>query len=185
MNNISVLRARQWCLAVVAALSACATTTAIEQTPVTSEQPPGKPAESLPTSVPAQRPSCDDKTPLSLDFASWIKATGAHSYDVERCSFDKLLVNPPVFIQTVRISPETRQGQMMGIRMEAIRAKSVYTVLGYQNGDVVESINGFPMTTPANALAAYTSLKQRGQTMEVVVLLRRKGTLLRLVYSLK
>ena len=68
--------------------------------------------------------------------------------------------------------PEFRNGKNVGFRLFSIRPQSPYELVGFQNGDVVLSVNDIPMTTPDSALEAYT----RARTMSVLRFgLERRG----------
>jgi general secretion pathway protein C len=47
-----------------------------------------------------------------------------------------------------------------GIRLFGIRSDSLLGLLGIQNGDRLESINGFALGSPAEALEAYARLNR-------------------------
>jgi general secretion pathway protein C len=59
----------------------------------------------------------------------------------------------------VRVVPEQRDGKLIGVRLLGIRQGSVLGSLGLRNGDRLESINGFPIASPENALQAYAQLR--------------------------
>ena len=61
--------------------------------------------------------------------------------------------------QGARIVPETRDGKSAGFRLFSIRPDGPFAKIGLLNGDVVSSINGLEMTSPDQALLAYTKLK--------------------------
>jgi len=60
---------------------------------------------------------------------------------------------------TLRVVPEKKDGEIVGVRLFGIRPSSVLGALGLRNGDRLESINGFELTTPAKALEAYARLR--------------------------
>jgi general secretion pathway protein C len=58
-----------------------------------------------------------------------------------------------------RMVPEIHDGQAVGFRLYAVGARGALAALGFQNGDVIQGINGFAFTTPEKALEAYAVLK--------------------------
>jgi type II secretory pathway component PulC len=78
---------------------------------------------------------------------------------VPRQVIDAVLANPMGMARGVRIVPAMRNGQPEGIKLYAIRPTSLFARLGFVNGDTVNAINGFDLTTPDKALDIYTKLK--------------------------
>jgi general secretion pathway protein C len=62
-------------------------------------------------------------------------------------------------MRSARIIPETKDGQVVGVRLFGIRPDTLLGSLGIQNGDRLETINGFSMSSPEKALEAYTRLR--------------------------
>jgi hypothetical protein len=62
-------------------------------------------------------------------------------------------------LRSVRLVPEQRAGEVIGIRLFGIRPGNLLALFGIQNGDRLESINGFGLGTPARALEAYGHLR--------------------------
>jgi general secretion pathway protein C len=50
-------------------------------------------------------------------------------------------------------------GEIQGFRFVNIQPDSIYTKLGFQVGDVIKSVNGEPIDSPAKALELYNALK--------------------------
>jgi len=82
----------------------------------------------------------------------------------------------------VRILPAYKDGQPEGFKLFAIRPGSLFSLLGMVSGDVVRRINGFEMNTPANALEAYTRLRDANR---IDVDLERNGSSIRKSYSVR
>ena len=79
---------------------------------------------------------------------------------------------PGSLLQQVRVVPEQRDGKLIGLRLFGIRPSSVLSSVGLRNGDRLESINGFPIASPENALQAYAQLRTASHLR---VLLTRVG----------
>ena len=75
---------------------------------------------------------------------------------------DKVLENQAALMRSARIVPEQKDGKVVGIRMFGIRKDTLLGTLGFQNGDRLENINGFDMTSPEKALEAYARLRTAG-----------------------
>lgn len=50
-------------------------------------------------------------------------------------------------------------GEPVGFKLFSIRPESIYAELGLQNGDLIQSINDFELSTPDRALEAYSRLR--------------------------
>ena len=104
----------------------------------------------------AAGPSTD---PLSAELDKGIKKLGEHNYEVQRATVDSLLGNMGALAKGARIVPETRDGKPAGFRLFSVRPDGPFAKIGLMNGDVVSAINGLEMTSPDQALLAYTKLK--------------------------
>lgn len=50
-------------------------------------------------------------------------------------------------------------GELKGFKLDRIRSDSIYQKAGLQNGDVVEEINGIPLTDTSQAIKLLQSLR--------------------------
>ena len=78
------------------------------------------------------------------------------------------------------IFPDSEKGRVVGFRLFGVRSDSLLARLGLQNGDRVESVNGFAMTTPEKVLEAYAHLRTSNRWS---VLVTRRGSRLQLQYQ--
>jgi general secretion pathway protein C len=88
-----------------------------------------------------------------------IAATGASSFAVDRATRDALLDGAGDWMKTVTIRPEKVGDDMVGIRVVALKPGSPLEALGLRAGDVLQSVNGFPLTTPDKLLEALARLR--------------------------
>jgi len=111
------------------------------------------------------------------DIASKIQKVSDTEFNVDRGVVDKILENQAELMRSARIVPEQQDGKVVGIRMFGVRPDTLLGTLGFQNGDRLESINGFNMASPEKALEAYARLRtasalnvkisRRGQPMAI------------------
>jgi general secretion pathway protein C len=66
---------------------------------------------------------------------------------------------PTPIIRSVRVVPEQQNGAIIGLRLFGIRPGSLLAAVGLKSGDRLESINGFNVATPEEALEAYARLR--------------------------
>jgi general secretion pathway protein C len=135
-----------------------------------SAGPPGK----APPKVAAGRGQ-RGPPPLPKDIASKIKKISETEFHVDRAVLDKILQNQAELMRSARIVPEQKDGKTVGIRLFGIRPDTLLGTLGLQNGDRLESINGFPMASPEKALEAYARLRT-ADSLSVQVNRRGKPT---------
>ncbi len=93
------------------------------------------------------------------DIADKIKKVSDTEFQVDRSVVDKVLENQAELMKSARIIPETKDGQVVGVRLFGIRPDTLLGSLGIQNGDRLETVNGFSMSSPEKALEAYTRLR--------------------------
>lgn len=101
---------------------------------------------------------------------------------LRRATVDRILENTTLMSRSVRIVPALKDGQPQGFKLFAIRPGSVFALLGLRNGDLVRSFNGMDLSTPDNALQAYSTLRS---VNEVKLALERSGAPVVLTYVIK
>ncbi len=139
--------------------------------------PTAAPAASAPPAAP--EPTSGRRGPATVppEIASKIHKISDTEFQVDRGVVDKILEDQAELMRSARIVPETKDGKVVGVRMFGIRPDTLLGTLGLQNGDRLESINGFNMASPEKALEAYARLRtasnlnvkvsRRGQPMSI------------------
>ncbi|MDB4943389.1 MAG: ral secretion pathway protein [Labilithrix sp.] len=143
---------------------------------------PDLPAAPAPVASAAPTPS--GKGPPGLDpaLAKGIQKVSATEYNIDRSVVDKILENQSELMRQARIVPEQENGKVVGIRMFGIRPETLLGTLGMENGDRLQTINGFDMASPEKALEAYARLRTADK---LVVQVNRKGQNMNLDYNIK
>jgi len=103
-----------------------------------------------------------------------IAKTGDYSYKIEREALEGWFDNPVCFGSQARIVPYMQDGVVTGFKLFAIRPNTLYSRLGFKNGDVILEINGVKMTNPKDALKVYQEVKD-AKTVSVEILRRGKS----------
>jgi general secretion pathway protein C len=107
---------------------------------------PGQPPGAAPSLVP--------------EIASKIQKLSPTEFNIDRSVVEKVLENQAELMKSARIVPEKgADGNVVGIRLFGIRPDTLLGTLGFQNGDRLETINGFNMASPEKALEAYARLR--------------------------
>lgn len=112
-----------------------------------------------PAPSPGEPPGPRGPAKIPQDIADKIKKISETEFQVDRSVVDKVLENQAELMRSARIIPETKDGQVVGVRLFGIRPDTLLGSLGIQNGDRLETINGFSMSSPEKALEAYTRLR--------------------------
>jgi general secretion pathway protein C len=111
-----------------------------------------------------------------------VKRVSDTSFDIDRALVDKILLDPSVVARQARIVPSIKDGKANGFKMYAIRPNSVFAKIGLQNGDTIQSINGFDMSSPDKALEVYTKVRS-ASNLSISIL--RRGQPVQMEYSIK
>lgn len=115
-----------------------------------------KPAAAPPSTGPS---SASPGRGVPKEITSKIHKISDNQFDIERSVVDQILENQAELMKSARIVPEKEGDKMVGIRLFGIRGDSLLGALGLENGDRLQSINGFEMTDPQKALEAYARLR--------------------------
>lgn len=122
------------------------------------------------------------KDELQEAIDSGIKKIDDTNYEIDRSLVDKALANPMAIAKGARVVPSVKDGKSDGFKLYAIRQNSVYSKLGLANGDTLQSINGFDLTSAEKALEVYTKLRE-ASSLEVT--LTRRGKPVNIKYSIR
>jgi len=112
---------------------------------------------------------------------SKIHKVSEHEFEVDRSAVDALIANPAELMKT-RVVPEKVGDQVVGLKLFGIKDDSLLGGIGLQNGDRLQSINGFEMNDPQKMLEAYTKLLHADHVSASVM---RNGQPVTLDYSIK
>jgi general secretion pathway protein C len=93
-------------------------------------------------------------------------------YNVDRSEVEKAMNNLSEVATQARIVPNFKNGKASGFKMFSIKPGSIYSKIGLQNGDVIQKINGYEMSSPDKALEIYQKLKEANT---VTIELQRRG----------
>lgn len=99
-------------------------------------------------------------------------------YLIDRRLVDVVLERQASLMRSVRVVPSFVGGKTCP-RLLGVRPDSLLGLLGLRDGDCLEAINGFDLTTPERALVAYARLRT-SDFLEAAV--RRSGHIVRLRY---
>jgi general secretion pathway protein C len=139
------------------------------------------PAAAAPAPATSAAPAAGGKT-LDPAIAKGIQKRSATEFDIDRATLDKILENQADLMRQARVVPEQENGRTVGIRMLGIREGTLLGTLGMENGDRLQTINGFDMSSPEKALEAYARLRTADK---LTVQINRRGQNMNLDYTIK
>lgn len=139
---------------------------------------PVTPTETVAAAPPAE----GSKDELQEAIDNGIKKIDDNNYEIDRALVDKALANPMAIAKGARVVPSVKDGKSDGFKLYAIRQNSVYAKLGLSNGDTLQSINGFELTSAEKALEVYTKLREASS---LDVSLQRRGKPVNIKYSIR
>ncbi|MEO8706357.1 MAG: type II secretion system protein GspC [Kofleriaceae bacterium] len=111
-----------------------------------------------------------------------IKKIDDNTYEIDKSLVEKVTANPMAFMKGARVVPAMKNGKPEGIKLYAIRPTSPYAKLGLTNGDTLQSINGFELTSVDKGLEIYAKLRE-ATSLEVEVI--RRGKPMTIKYSIR
>jgi general secretion pathway protein C len=124
-----------------------------------------------PASTPAPLPAPVPPLVLPPPIVQAIIPEGDTRYLVDRRLVDVVLEDQANLMRSVRVVPASANGKTYA-RLFGIRPDSLLGMLGFRDGDRLEAINGFDLSTPERALQAYARLR----TADVLEARVRRGT---------
>lgn len=103
-------------------------------------------------------------------------------YEADRALVEQVMANPMGFLKKVRAVPAIVDGKPVGIKVYAITPNSLPAKLGLANGDTLQVINGFSLTSASAGLDAYAQLRE---ATSLELSLTRRGKPLSLKVSIR
>jgi general secretion pathway protein C len=131
---------------------------------------------------PAIAVSDENKDDLQASIDNGIKKIDDSNYEIDKSLVEKVLLNPMAIAKGARVVPSMKNGKPDGFKLYAIRPASAFAKLGLSNGDTLQSINGFELTSADKALEVYTKLRE-ATSLEVEI--TRRGKPQTLKYSIR
>jgi general secretion pathway protein C len=145
-------------------------------------KPPALASASASAAPPPPPPDKGGPEGVDPSIKNGIRKVGGTEFDVDRGVVDKILENQAELMRQARIVPEQENGKVVGIRLFGVRPDTLLGTLGMENGDRLEKINGFDMTSPEKALEAYARLRTADH---LTVSVNRHGAATNLDYNIK
>jgi len=102
-----------------------------------------------------------------------VKQVGQDHFEISRADLLKYTSDMSSVLQQAAMQPRRKSnGEIDGFKFLNIQPNSIYSQLGFQVGDVIKSVNGEPVDSPAKAMEMYNALKGNGN---IVLGIERDG----------
>ena len=88
-----------------------------------------------------------------------LKKLAPGKFEVSRAQVQQTMENPAQFFSQMRAMPHFVNGQTDGFSISQVAPGSVFAQLGLQNGDLLTSIDGQPVTNPMQAMGLIQAVK--------------------------
>lgn len=113
---------------------------------------------------------------------SGIVQRGENHYAVQRDRIERELDDAESLQQEARIMPNYTDGEADGLRLVGVTPESLYSELGIQSGDVLQSVNGDDVTSQQEARQMLESMQDRD---EVTIEIERRGQRREMTYTIQ
>jgi general secretion pathway protein C len=114
--------------------------------------------------------------------ARGVQRTGPGSFVIDRGARDALIDGATDLMHAVAVRPEKVGDDVIGLRLAVLRPGTPLEALGVRAGDVLQSLNDIPLTSPDRMLEAYARVRTADH---VRVVLLREGRQLQLDYDVR
>jgi hypothetical protein len=105
----------------------------------------------------------------------------ANEFTLSREALDKVLEGQADLQRQAQIVPEAENGRVIGVRLFGVRPDTLLGALGFENGDLLQTLNGLDISSPDKALEAYARFRT---ARDLRVDLTRGGAKMELRYHL-
>jgi general secretion pathway protein C len=125
---------------------------------------------------PRRDPGTIDAKQAAID--AGVRSIDDTHYEIDKSLVDQVLANPMAWLRGGRVIPNVTGG----VRLYAIRPSSVFARLGLSNGDSIQAINGFELSSLDKGLEMFAKLRE-ATFLEVEV--RRRGQPITIHYTIR
>lgn len=99
-------------------------------------------------------------SPVPKAGAPQVAQTAPNKFEISRAEVMKQMADLPTFLNTAAMQPNRKaNGEVDGFKFIAIQPGSAISQLGFRAGDVIKSVNGEPVTSPAQAMELYQQFR--------------------------
>ena len=110
------------------------------------------------------------------------KATESKNISLKRERIDAAVNDLGNLMKQVRIRPHYKDGESDGLTLSGIRSDSIFSEMGFRNGDIIVGVDGKNIQSVDDALSLYENL-QSAENVQVQI--RRRGRLQTIEYAVE
>jgi general secretion pathway protein C len=122
---------------------------------------PGPVEAAVPDSPPEEDANADDSD--AEPYEPNVEDLGDNRYRIPRETLDHSMGDLSQILTQIRAIPNIQNGKTNGFALSEIEPGSVFDEMGLEEGDVLRSVNGQPMTDPAMAMQMMSQLRNASQ----------------------
>lgn len=130
---------------------------------------------------PGTPPAPGTQTALESEIGKHIVKTGPNEFAINRPTVNRILEAQQELMKA-RITPDKEGDRIIGMKVTGIKPGSVLAQIGIENGDRLETLNGYEMSDPEKMLEAYARLRSADR---LSVRLTRAGKTTELGYAIR
>jgi general secretion pathway protein C len=112
-----------------------------------------------PTAVATETAAQQTQTALPGGSRGLASQVGAGSYVIDQRALNASLDNIGQAMTDARLLPSIKDGKVEGFRASEVKPQGIFGTVGIRNGDILLSINDFPIDSPEKAIQSFASLK--------------------------
>jgi type II secretion system protein C len=146
------------------------------------EDMPGPVQSAQPLAPPSTDDSGDETASNDEPFEPNVEDLGDNRYKIPKETLDHSVGNLSQLLTQIRAIPNIQNGKTNGFSLSEIEPGSVFDEMGLQEGDVLRSINGQPITDPSQAMQMMAALRN---TTQLSIQVLRDGHPTTLTYQIQ
>jgi hypothetical protein len=131
-----------------------------------TEPPPAPPPAVPPPPAPLPAPHAGGSPAQGAELDRVLRRTGESTWEAERSFAERALSGNEPLAECCCLTADRRGGY----RIECVKPGNLFARMGFENGDVIQSVNGHSLASTFEAMIAYATL--RGAPQLVVRILR-------------
>ena len=121
-------------------------------------------------------------TQLPRRIARHIRRVSSTEFVIERRAVDMIFDRQATLMRSVRLRPNQQGGEVTSLTLSRLGRGPLLSALGLRNGDQIQSINGYSLTSPEKALEAYARMRTASK---LELSLQRRGRPLTIEYRIE
>lgn len=154
--------------------------------PLYPKDPSTTTASAEPTPMPTPMPTPDRPqravvAPAGQE-SEGVRRVSDSAWQLGRGHINDKLQNVAQLGAEVRVVPNYHNGKYDGVRMIGMKESSLFKSIGFENGDILQAVNGDRIDSPNKALSLYEALKNKSR---LTVLIERGGVAKTLRYTIR